>query len=95
MPNGFELIILTGPLKGKALFTGEGARDHAYSGIPYNSAGSYAARWMIAEHTGDNFKVIDFFDPKSRPECDHYWLVRRGGICPHCQRQFIGNFKDV
>lgn len=95
MANGFELIILSGPLKGKAMFTGDGARDHAYSGIPYTAEGNYAARWMIAEHTDSSMKVIDLFDPKSKPECDHYWHVRRGGTCSSCQREFVGNFKDV
>lgn len=26
--------------------------------------------------------------------CDHYWLVRRGGKCPTCGRQFQENFGD-
>lgn len=27
--------------------------------------------------------------------CDHYWLVRRGGHCPHCRRDFLPNFQSV
>lgn len=26
-------------------------------------------------------------------QCDHYWLVRRGGKCPHCGVVFPGQFK--
>ncbi len=22
--------------------------------------------------------------------CDHYWLYRRGGTCPHCREHFRG-----
>jgi len=95
MPNGYELVILTGPLKGRALFKGDGAYDNARSAIPYTAEGMYAARWMILHHDDSGMKVVDAFDPSSRPECDHYWLVRRGGTCQHCTRQFIGNFKDV
>lgn len=25
-----------------------------------------------------------------RPECDHYWLTRRGGRCAHCGQYFTG-----
>jgi hypothetical protein len=27
------------------------------------------------------------------PACDHYWLVRRGGTCPHCKDVFPGQMK--
>lgn len=26
----------------------------------------------------------------STPRCDHYWLSRRGGTCPHCADVFPG-----
>jgi hypothetical protein len=26
--------------------------------------------------------------------CDHYWLVRRGGVCPYCRVEFPGNLED-
>lgn len=29
----------------------------------------------------------------SNPNCDHYWLVRRGGTCPHCKVEFPGQFQ--
>jgi hypothetical protein len=29
----------------------------------------------------------------SNPNCDHYWLVRRGGRCPHCGVEFPGQFQ--
>lgn len=34
-------------------------------------------------------------DIERREPCDHYFLVRRGGRCLTCGRDFIGNFKDI
>lgn len=30
---------------------------------------------------------------KTNPKCDHYWLVRRGGVCEHCGDHFPGQFQ--
>lgn len=29
-------------------------------------------------------------DPGPTTDCDHYWLVRRGGTCPTCRKHFNG-----
>lgn len=26
--------------------------------------------------------------------CDHYWLIRRGGVCPCCHKEFRGGYRD-
>jgi hypothetical protein len=34
-----------------------------------------------------------FFPPPPRQQdmrCDHYWLYRRGGVCPYCGERFAG-----
>lgn len=28
------------------------------------------------------------------PNCDHYWLCRRGGRCPHCKAEFPGQHRE-
>ncbi len=30
--------------------------------------------------------------PKAEPKCDHYWLVRKGGLCRECGTTFQKNY---
>jgi len=53
--------------------------------VSYNQALDAVEQYESTE------SAISEYSKKEEP-CDHYWLARRGGVCPKCGKEFKPNF---